>query len=76
MFLRNIEALHLAEYIDYRDDSSRFVVTNWSGEIDFIFIDGNHRNEFVLEDIANWKKFVRSGGHIAFYEANNGGKVE
>ena len=76
LFLRNLEKFGLADYIDYRRDSSHSISANWSDDIDFIFIDGNHRKEVVKEDIADWKKFVRDGGAIAFHDANNGSEVD
>lgn len=32
--------------------------------LDFVFIDGNHAYEYVVEDIALWSKKVRKGGII------------
>lgn len=36
--------------------------------IDFVFIDGNHEYEYVLEDIREWFKIVRPGGIIAGHD--------
>ena len=36
--------------------------------LDFIFIDGNHALEFVIEDIAAWSKKVRKGGIVALHD--------
>ena len=36
---------------DFKDES-----------LDFVFIDGNHTLEFVIEDIAAWSKKVKRGG--------------
>jgi len=49
------------------------LIQGWSNEVvkrvldeslDFVFIDGNHAYEYVVEDIANWSKKVRSGGIV------------
>jgi len=32
--------------------------------LDFVFIDGNHEYEYVLEDITEWTKKVKTGGVI------------
>ncbi len=34
------------------------------GSLDFVFIDGNHAYEYVVQDIANWSKKVRKDGII------------
>ncbi|MCK4686636.1 MAG: class I SAM-dependent methyltransferase [Candidatus Lokiarchaeota archaeon] len=44
---------------------SNEVVKNIPDEsLDFVFIDGNHAYEYVVEDIALWSKKVRKGGII------------
>lgn len=36
--------------------------------LDFVFIDGNHTFEYVINDIAEWSKKVRPGGIIAGHD--------
>lgn len=36
--------------------------------LDFVFIDGNHSFEYVVEDIAKWSKKVRKGGIVAGHD--------
>ena len=36
--------------------------------LDFVFIDGNHAYEYVVEDIAAWSKKVRPGGIVAGHD--------
>jgi len=36
--------------------------------LDFVFIDGNHSFEYVIDDIAAWSKKVRPGGIIAGHD--------
>lgn len=47
--------------------------------LDFIFIDGNHDFDYVLEDVIGWTRKVRKGGIVAghdFYHFNNSGVIE
>ncbi len=46
--------------------------------LDFVFIDGNHALEYVIEDIAKWSKKVRKGGIIAghdYFRAKHSGNL-
>lgn len=36
--------------------------------LDFVFIDGDHRYEFVKDDIAGWEKKVRKGGIVSGHD--------
>lgn len=36
--------------------------------LDFVFIDGNHEYEYVLEDIREWTKKVKIGGIVAGHD--------
>ena len=36
--------------------------------LDFVFIDGNHSFEYVVEDIARWNQKVKSGGIISGHD--------
>lgn len=42
---------------DFEDDS-----------LDFVYIDGNHRFEYVVEDLAAWSRKVRHGGIISGHD--------
>lgn len=46
-------------------DAARFF---WDGYFDFVYIDGDHRKEFVLQDINAWLPKVRKGGIIAGHD--------
>lgn len=60
------------------------LVIGWSVEaskwiqdesLDFVFIDGNHKYEFVKEDIETWYPKVRKGGIVSghdYYEFKSG----
>jgi len=38
------------------------------GELDFVYIDGNHELPFVLFDIIHWSKKVKSGGIVSGHD--------
>lgn len=45
------------------------------GELDFVFIDGNHEYSFVRDDVREWSKKVRRGGIVSghdYYKTHHG----
>lgn len=46
------------------------LVSTWFADesIDFVYIDGNHRLEYVINDICFWEKKVRRGGVVAGHD--------
>ena len=36
--------------------------------MDFVYIDGNHEFEYVIQDILQWSKIVRSGGIVSGHD--------
>jgi predicted O-methyltransferase YrrM len=49
------------------------------GSLDFVFIDGNHDFDYVMEDIIGWTRKVRSGGIVSghdYYQFKNSGVIE
>lgn len=44
--------------------------------LDFVYIDGNHKFDYVMEDIIHWAKRVRSGGIIACHDFHYGSNVD
>lgn len=42
------------------------------GELDFVYIDGNHEFDFVMMDLICWAKKVRYGGIIALHDYHAG----
>lgn len=50
-----------------------------NGFLDFVFIDGNHRFDFVVEDLIGWARKVRSDGIVAghdYYQFHDSGVIE
>ena len=41
----------------------------WTGEIDLLFIDGDHNEDAVLQDWKDWHGFVAPGGLVVFHDA-------
>jgi hypothetical protein len=47
--------------------------------LDFVFIDGNHDFDYVMEDIIGWSRKVKHGGIVSghdYYEFHNSGVIE
>lgn len=47
--------------------------------LDFVYIDGNHDFDYVMQDLIEWAKKVRPGGIIAghdYYHFHNSGVIE
>ena len=42
--------------------------------LDFVYIDGNHQEPYITEDITEWSKKVRSGGIISGHDYVRGSK--
>jgi len=48
---------------------SHDAVRGWSQPIDFLLIDGDHREEAVEQDWRDWSPFVAAQGIVAFHDA-------
>ena len=44
----------------------------WREPIDLLFIDGDHAEQAVARDWADWHGFVAPGGHVLFHDAREG----
>jgi predicted O-methyltransferase YrrM len=44
-----------------------------SGELELLFIDGDHSYEGAKADFERWSAFVRPGGHVLFHDAVDAG---
>ena len=51
----------------YSDDA----VKNWKRKIGLLFIDGNHKYDFVKNDFENWIKFIPKDGYILIHDSCN-----
>lgn len=48
---------------------SQDAVRSWNQPIDFLLIDGDHREEAVERDWADWSRFLAPEGVVAFHDA-------
>ena len=55
---------------------SREAVGDISEKLDFVYIDGNHAEDFVSEDIDKYWPLVKSGGVVGGHDFYNGFQVE
>lgn len=49
------------------------------GSLDFVYIDGNHTFDYVMQDIIEWSKRIRPGGIVSghdYYKFRNAGIIE
>ncbi len=51
---------------------SAAVAERWSGEVDLVFIDGDHSEHGAERDWSAWRPFVARGGHVVFHDARAG----
>ena len=54
--------------------TSQAAAVTWKREIDFLYVDGDHRYEAVVSDIRAFVPFVRHGGLLAFHDYKLSGK--
>jgi predicted O-methyltransferase YrrM len=48
---------------------SQDAARDWKSPIDFLLIDGDHREEAVERDWLDWSRFVKEDGVVAFHDA-------
>ncbi|HEY4426712.1 MAG TPA: class I SAM-dependent methyltransferase [Solirubrobacteraceae bacterium] len=51
---------------------SHDVAARWTGEVDLVFIDGDHSEEACELDWRSWHGFVAQQGHVVFHDARAG----
>jgi len=69
LFEQNIEALGLQEYVVAVVQTSAEAAQEWQGgELDLLYIDGDHVYEAVKLDYEGWADKVREGGWIVFHD--------
>jgi predicted O-methyltransferase YrrM len=51
---------------------SHDVAAAWAGEVDLVFIDGDHSENGCELDWASWRPFVALGGRVVFHDARAG----
>jgi predicted O-methyltransferase YrrM len=48
------------------------LASRWRGDVDLVFIDGNHSESGCELDWSSWHGFVPLGGHVVFHDARAG----
>jgi predicted O-methyltransferase YrrM len=51
---------------------SHEVAANWAGEVDLVFIDGDHSEAGCERDWSSWRDLVGEGGRVVFHDARAG----
>jgi hypothetical protein len=51
---------------------SHEVASSWAGEVDLVFIDGDHSQAGCERDWSSWHGFVDVGGRVVFHDARAG----
>lgn len=69
-FWQNVEPWR--DRVTLLDDYSESVASWWTGQLDFLFIDGDHRCSAVLHDMKRWAPWVNVGGLLAMHDARVG----
>jgi predicted O-methyltransferase YrrM len=55
--------------VEWIEEFSDVAVRKWDHIIDFLFLDGDHREDAVQRDWENWSRFVRLHGIVALHDA-------
>jgi predicted O-methyltransferase YrrM len=45
------------------------LASRWSGEVDLVFVDGDHSEPGCKLDWERWRPFIPVGGHVVFHDA-------
>jgi hypothetical protein len=77
--MRHINALKRAAHaavgrfgksrVEWIQKFSHEAVQEWTAPIDLLFLDGDHKEEAVLQDWADWSRFVVPRGIALFHDA-------
>jgi hypothetical protein len=67
-YVKACEALEPYNAVILREKSMNVVDDFKDKSLDFLFIDGNHEFDYVMQDIIRWVPKVRSGGMIAVHD--------
>lgn len=69
LYFKAVERLAPFKNIELRREYSMDAVEYFEdGELDFVYIDGNHEFLYIAQDVAKWSKKVRSGGIVSGHD--------
>lgn len=73
--INKIKNLEKNERFIFIKDFSYNVIKDWNNKFDYLFIDADHRYEYVKQDFEDWFPFLSKGGVVALHDsaANRGG---
>jgi len=75
-FMENVKRFNLEDIITPIVDYSELAVKKYPGDpIEFLFIDGDHRYNYVKLDVELWTPFMVSGGIVALHDSDYHGVV-
>lgn len=74
LFDANVSDWRLSQTVVKVRQTSQAAAVTWKREIDFLYVDGDHRYEAVVSDIRAFAPFVRHGGLLAFHDYKLSGK--
>lgn len=63
---------HRAPSVHWHVALSHEVASSWKGEVDLVFIDGDHSEQGCELDWVSWQGFVSPGGRVVFHDAREG----
>lgn len=72
IFIKNLTLTGVKDWVIPYIKTSRLAAEHWKGKIRFLFIDGLHDYQHVLEDFRLWEPNVIDGGIIALHDAYHG----
>jgi predicted O-methyltransferase YrrM len=68
-FMNNIIKLNVQDLVIPMVMTSKKAFESWDkGEIDLLWIDGNHEYEYVKYDVENWTKLLNENGILAMHD--------
>jgi len=67
---KKLEAMNLDENVTLLEGWVPWIEPDFSLDIDFLFIDGDHHYMSILIDYHYYNYFVKKGGYIAFHDMN------
>jgi len=67
---KKLESMNLNENVTLVEGWVPWITPDFSWDIDFLFIDGDHSYMSILVDYQYFNYFVKKGGYIAFHDLN------
>lgn len=71
-FEENIQKADIKDIVEIIRDTSHNAAKNWSKQIEFLWIDGDHRYEAVKNDFDHYFPYVVNNGIVAFHDSTYG----